>query len=348
MADEAPPTSPGKRIMGWIGTISALIGFGVSIAGGIHWYLDRREHKAEFAAQMALADAQRRQGEYAASVNSYNAILKDNPLDPAALRQQQQTAMEWVENFRAVGDSGQSAAGPELDQIMTVLDAALTRSKGSDAADIEAHLGWAHWLNQKIAQREFGSTAEDDLRAALKLDPDNVYANAMLGNWMLQNGGASAEAIQHFKTAVATGKVRPFVRRFEIGAISPDRDNLLPELFKVANEMRRDGEPLDSASRKRIAYFCCTPPSTEQDELVACLSAVPKDEAWPTYQWLIEGADPQPPQPTSAFVHATLLEISGDKAGSLRELRSIQQELRKQTSSLGPLVDSSISRLAVK
>jgi tetratricopeptide (TPR) repeat protein len=252
MADEAPKTSPGKRIMGWIGTISALIGFGASIAGGIKWYENRREHQTEVTAQMARADAQRKQGEYAAAVTSYNAILKDNPLDPAALLQQQQTAMEWVENFRAVGDAGQSAAGQQLDQIMAILDAALTRAKGTDAADIQAHIGWAHWLNQKIAQREFGSTTEDNLRAALKLDPSNVYANAMLGNWMLQNGGASVEAIQHFQTAAATGKVRPFVRRFEIGAISPGQDALQPELFKIANEMRSDGEPLDASSRKRM------------------------------------------------------------------------------------------------
>src|SRR6201999_2216636 len=92
------------------------------------------------------------------------------------------------------GQNAAGAAGPQLDQLFAILDAALGKRKAAQAADVEAHLGWAHWLNQHIAEREFGPIAEHDLRAALALDPTNVYANAMLGNWMLQNGGNFAEA----------------------------------------------------------------------------------------------------------------------------------------------------------
>src|SRR5207237_10668777 len=108
---------------------------------------------------------------------------------------QAEAAMLWLQNFHVLIPEGQKAeylAGPALSEIMAVLDAALARASRDRpaAATILAHLGWAHWMNQKIAFKEFGDAAEQDLRKALSLDPSNVYGNAMLGNWLLQTHGA--------------------------------------------------------------------------------------------------------------------------------------------------------------
>ncbi len=101
--------------------------------------------------------------------------------------------MEWAENFHVLAAEGQKSedlAAPRLRQILSTLEAGLARTngQGTSAADILAHLGWAHWLNQKIAYQEFGSAAEQGMRKALTLEPSSVYANAMLGNWLLQTG----------------------------------------------------------------------------------------------------------------------------------------------------------------
>src|SRR5208337_4051971 len=136
-------------------------------------------------------------------------------------------------------------SAPELDEIFRILDAGLTRAKGSQSADLQAHLGWAHWINQHIAEREFGPAAEQNLRAALLSDPSNVYANAMLGNWMLQNGENFSEAVHFLEVAASTGKERPFVRRLQLGGlINLDQPGARAELVKVANEMRISGEDL--------------------------------------------------------------------------------------------------------
>ena len=37
--------------------------------------------------------------------------------------------------------------------LIAILDAGLARTKGAAAADVQSHLGWAHWLNQHIAER---------------------------------------------------------------------------------------------------------------------------------------------------------------------------------------------------
>lgn len=105
-------------------------------------------------------------------------------------------------------DEKGAASAPALEKIMTILDAGPTRMGGSQAADVKAPIGWTHWLNQHIAQREFGPAAGQNLRAALASDPSNVYANAMLGNWLLQNRKSFTEAIRHLDVAVSTGKAQ--------------------------------------------------------------------------------------------------------------------------------------------
>jgi tetratricopeptide (TPR) repeat protein len=285
MPDNDPQT--GKAwpfVMSWTGRISALIGLGASIAGGVTWLVAHHRQKVEHQAQMALAQSEATLGQYPAELETYAGILKSDPLDTPALDGQLTAAMLWVENSHAPESA---AAGPALDQIMAILAAGLVRAKGSRAADVQAHIGWAHWLNQHIAAREFGPDAEQNLRAALAADPHNVYASAMLGNWTLQNGGNIADAVQFFNTAVATGKARPFVRTLQLaGLVDRDVAGARNAVMQAANDMRRSGEPLDPDTRRRVVTFCCDLNLNNHVELAESLAAIPQDDAWSTYLWL--------------------------------------------------------------
>jgi tetratricopeptide (TPR) repeat protein len=337
-----------------VGSASALIGLFVTLAGGVTWFVSHHRHQAERQGKMALAQAQSKQGEYSASIQTYADILKTDSSYRPAIDQQLNTAMLWAENFSVLAREDQSAAGlagPALDQIMVILDAGLTRAKGSQAADVQAHIGWTHWLNQHIAEREFGSAAEQNFRAALALSPSNVYANAMLGNWMLQTGGNFTEAIQHFDTAVSSGNVRPFVRRLQLGAlIYHDTTGARAALFKAANDMRIGSEPLDEENKRRILTFCCDPAITDHAKLVESLSAVPVDQAWKTYLWLDDGQEEAPVERTRLlvrdFIEANLLEISGKRQESLQKFRILQHQLASQGSTMKKSVDAAIARLS--
>ena len=338
-------------VMSWTGRISALIGLSASLIGGVTWFINHHKASAERQQKMALAEAQAKQGEDQASVQSYADILKSDPLYRPAIDQQLATTMLWVENFHVIVPEGQdatNAAAPSLDQIMAILDAGLTRSKGAQAADVQAHIGWAHWLNQKIAVREFGPAAERNLRAALATDPSNVYANAMLGNWMLQTGGNFAEAIQHLDTAVATGKVRPFVRTMQIGGlIYLDEPGSRAQQIKIANDMRKAGEPLDEGYRSRILSFCFDPIVTDHKELVESLSAVSPDEAWQTYFWLDDKSpDDDHHRTVHEFVQANLLEISGKRPEALEKYRRLQSALKNAPGRMKDSVDAAVKRLS--
>ena len=177
MAGETQKTETGAGkawplVMSWVGRITALIALFGSLAGGITWFVNHHRQQTERKEKMALAQAQAEQGEYQASIQTYGDILKTNPLDRPALDQQLNAAMLWVENFHVAAETNQNAAqqaASALDQVMVILDSGLARSKGPRAGDVRAHIGWAHWLNQHIAEREFGPSAEQNLRAALAI-----------------------------------------------------------------------------------------------------------------------------------------------------------------------------------
>ncbi|HEX4006074.1 MAG TPA: hypothetical protein VHX60_07850 [Acidobacteriaceae bacterium] len=340
-------------VMSWVGGITALIGLFGSLAGGVAWFVNHHRQQTERQAKIALAQAQAAQGEYEASVHTDADLLKADPLDRAVLDQQLNTTLLWVEDFHVLVGEGESAtatAGPALDEMMAILDAGLARSKGQQAADVQAHIGWAHWLNQHIAEREFGAAPEQNFRAALAADPTNVYANAMMGNWMLQeqDRGSFAEAVQHFNTAVSTGKARPFVRALQLGAlVDLDEKGARAAVVKVANDMRKSGEPLDEDRKSRIMTFCFDPMTTDHGGLAESLTAVPSDEAWATYLWLDDKPeDARERSIKRSWVQAHLMEISGKADDALAQYRLLQGELKNRPGSLQDAVNAAVARLS--
>jgi hypothetical protein len=345
--------------MTWVAGATAVIGLAASLAGGVHWFESHREHHIQLEAQMAVARSQAKQHEYEASARSYRDIRKENPLYHQAFEEQLNATMLWVENFQILGQDNQQIidfAAPQLDQIMPVLDAGLAGAKGSRAADVQAHLGWAHWLNSHLAQRENGQAAVQNVRAALQLDPSNVYANAILGNLMLRTGGSSSEAIRHLRTAIETGKARPFVRSMQLtGLMYFPATGTIAELFKAVNDMRKSGEVLDKDQRREALSWCCEPNSAHSN-IVESLSAVDADEAWKTYLWLAEIQEGDQADKTQRlhreFVYANLLEISGKRAESLEAYQLLQQESgserRNEINVFEDSVNEAIRRLSQK
>ena len=318
-----------------------------------------RTRKAVITQMFATARTQAERGEYDRAFNTYQNLVKADPGNGAAVDQEVDVAMAWIEDFHAVAPEGGSAenlAGTRLDEIMPVLDAGLARAngKGARAADILAHLGWAHWLNQKLAQREFGPAAERDLRQALQIDPSNVFAHAMLGNWIMQTGGDTVEALMHFQRALERNKARAFVRRLQLGVLVYPRD---PEtrlaLIRLVNEMRRNRESIDDRERSRIltAY---DPTVNSAEELSESLSAVPPDEAWATYLWLeTRSTDRDQSDHTRLqrdFVHASIVEIEHDRENALRAFEKLRVELKQRgyDGRIATYVDDAIKRLSTR
>ena len=241
--------------------------------------------------------------------------------------------MLWLEDFHALAPEGQKPediAAPLLAQIKTVLDAGLARTTGKDkrAADIIAHLGWEHWLNEKIAFKEFGN-AERFFAQALAIDPSNVYAHTFWGNWLMQTDGDPAAAVKHFQSALATGQHREMVRRFQLGGLlHNDAPGMRAEFVKALNEVRLQHEPLDKTIRDRVSYLY-SPTVSEANELRETLTAVPPDQGWQTFLWLTSDTRPGEEQTTLRdFIHANLDEIGGNRTTALAEFQTVAGRLK--------------------
>jgi tetratricopeptide (TPR) repeat protein len=291
------------------------------------------ESKLHIEQLLHTARAQVEQTEYESAFSSYEQILQLDSGNEAAQNGQVDAAMRWLENYHVLAPEGQKAedvAAPQLAQLKGVLEAGLARTTGKDtrAADILAHLGWAHYMNEKIAFKEFGN-AERYFQQALAIAPTNVYASAFLGNWLLQTGGDRPQALRHLQTALATKRERSLVRSLQLGGLYlNEAPGLRGELAKALNEMRVNQEPLDQDLQGRLSYLYSSTVSTAA-ELHEVLTAVPPDDAWKTYLWL----NPEPAGEFTVgrdFVHANLTEISGDRAKALAEFKALAVALRAQ------------------
>jgi hypothetical protein len=95
------------------------------------------------------ARAQAEQAEYELAFESYQQSLRLDSGNKAAQDAHVDAAMRWLEDFHGLAPEGQKpeeVAAPHLVQLKGVLEAGLARTTGKDmrAADILAHLGWAH------------------------------------------------------------------------------------------------------------------------------------------------------------------------------------------------------------
>jgi tetratricopeptide (TPR) repeat protein len=345
-----------KKITGWAAGITVLVGLLASLFGGLQWIREHWTRHTDVRAEFAVARSQTERGEYETAVATYEDILKKDPRNQEAADEQVTAAMRWVGNFHALtheGEKTRDIAVPKIDTILPILDAGLTRAKGKRAADILAHIGWVHWLNWHIAEREIIPAAEQGFRRALEIDPSNVYANAMLGNWLLQNDGSLQEAFSHFASAVQSGTDRPWVRTMQIGGLIYDEaPQARVELVKVVNDMRKHNESLNEGDKDRILGFNYD--LSSYGTLAEALSAVPPDDSWATYQWI---DDQQSTDPTEInykqlrrdYIFANILELSGKESEALSQYKVLRAKLKHSNYwTLTGAVDNAIKRLTPK
>ena len=343
---------PRRNLVGWIAGGGALVALLIALSMwiGIGPGSEHRQRKVRIERILNTARVQTEQGEYESAFRTYREALKLDPDSPTILDRQLDAAMRWAENFSVLAAENQKSedlAAPLVRQLISTLEAGLARTnqRGPRAADILAHLGWAHWLNRHIAFQEFGSAAEQALRKALSLDPSNVYANAMLGNWLLQTHGSVEEAMRHFDVAVKSGKERPLVRSMQLGGMIYDSDpGVRTELMRVVNQMRMNSETIADSEKAGILSNY-SPTVNSPEKLRKTLAAVPPDQAWATFLWL---DNQQENRYQHALIQAIIAEFAGRNSESLAMFNSLQHDLKVEGSHarVTQHVDAAIKRLS--
>jgi tetratricopeptide (TPR) repeat protein len=346
-----------KDVFKWVGGIAAIIGLLLSAGQLFGPAFTRFHNHREVDKLLSEAKAESDAADYQTALATYDHALQLVPNYAPAIEGRCDTAMTWLRNFHIAGEDDKelaSRAATQLSALFPILEAALAGQKGPRQADILAHIGWAHWLSFHIALKDVPSSAKESFDRALSVDAGNVYANAMLGNWLIQRGDRLAEAKPHFDLAVQSGKERTFVRALQLGGMIYSDD--IPtriELARVANQMRKNGEKISEGDSSRIISTNYSIAVTNDAELAPVLAALPPDEAWATYRWLEDNSDSRddddPAQSWQRkYIEAKIKEVSGQNTEALTLYRALQKELRGTESLLPPRIATAIKSIEHK
>jgi len=237
-------SSTTARIVKWIGAATAVISLILGARQLITVATDRAQRNRESAEFTALARQQAGRNEFAEAWRSLDRAeerSRTEATDAARL----DLAFRWLEEGRPGPDQPFSRI---TDAVVPALDRALLDPQNPRRADTLAHLGWATFLKW----RETGSGDPASLyEQALVIDPQNVFANTMLGHWLVWTGGPLTAARPYFDAAVSSGKERPFVRTYQLAAARNRSDDAGDaELVRIVNSMRQQNEPLDERSAR--------------------------------------------------------------------------------------------------
>lgn len=255
---------------------------------------------------------------------------------------QEDLAMEWLENV--VVSENQTFADV-VNPLVRVLTRGASSATGVRKADMLAHIGWAYFLRSRDDLMR--QDPEPQYRQALEIDPANPYAHVNWGHWILWREGALEDARQHFSSAVASGRARPYVRRIEIGALYSRGEDGDAEFLRVVNDMVKNNEKVDAWTRRHvygIYYFA----ASSDKNFRRSIAAVPATEQIAMIRALFYDADFNREQiPTREIYLAMLQEAAGLRDEALKTWRALRSDFPTRTY-VTDRADTAIKRLSKK
>jgi tetratricopeptide (TPR) repeat protein len=262
-------TSPGQKgrfadsPLKWVGVVTVLLCLLLLLNQASKVYAEIRDRQRQVGELQAMADRQQRAGDYedawaslerAAATAGRGSYLARLASPPEPERQvvrtaQEDLAMAWLEHASTAGGT---RFADTVDPLLPALTGGADAATGRRKADLLAHVGWAHFLKS----RDGGAEADDPepfYRQALEADPANPYAHAHWGHWLAWQRRPLAEAAAHFDAALASGRVRPYVRDRQLAALQIARTSASQAAFLAAvADMVRNQEPVDAAVRNAV------------------------------------------------------------------------------------------------
>ena len=320
-----PPAKDSKgAFLKGVGAVAAVVSLLLALNQFTGVVQNLRVHHKEFSDAMNSGEQQMQREDYAAAFKSFKRAMELDPIDERAQQKQTEAAMFWLENVDA---NDKQSFTDVANQLTPVLDSSLAKAKGQLAGDIMAHIAWANFLKYRDGQPE-GANVDGNLKAALAADPNNVYAHAMSGHWLLWHGNDINTAETHFKAALATGRVHDYVRDLQLAALrnhdAPEHDM---ELLRISDEMRKAGETMPARHRHDIFWkvFTAKMHSPDFPNILKVLS--PSDTV-ATYDWLDDWEPGEGKTSARTFILADLKEVGGDRAGALADYQTLKKQMK--------------------
>jgi len=328
------------KFIGAIVTIVSLV-LGMASLNGL--YRNWKETRQAVAEMVSAAQEMEKIGEYQATWDIYQKALEIDPGYAAIRSGQVRLAMNWLINIRIVNNETFTEI---VDKLIPVLYKGISSAQDDQASTILSHIGWAYFL--KGREIPLVVDVEAIYNRAIKLDPDNIHANAMLGHWFLAQKGDFENSRSHFRIALDNSRDRVWIREMELGALfwrtwNKGAFNKDKAALRIANEMRKNNEALPSDyCRRLIMRSYGSGYIGENVEML--LEVLPKDEQLATLQWLTNGLERnRSSKSQEKYVIARLTEAIGDTSHAIALYREMAKEDFHEN--LNVRIDEAIKRL---
>lgn len=321
-------------ILKWIGGITAIISLIVATVQINELFMGWREKRVAVEELIRAAQLQQETSDYLGAWKFIDQALSLEPTSRAARQEQINLALVWVKNI-SINDT--ETFIDAIDQLIPVLYRGATSEDPRKAATISAHLGWADFLRFRKGNAELD--VERHFKRSLRLDPENLYGNAMYGFWLLRSGNPFKysierveQAVKHFQKALELGESQDYVRHLQMNAylFSGNLDAKI-KAYETAILILNKGETIRQSDRINL-----------KNDLIKIVTGKDRGERNPDYvrfyDTLVEmfGADqllrvfrwayPSKKKPNETgwwYVQGRLSEETGDKQAAIELYREL-------------------------
>lgn len=189
----------------------------------------------------------------------------------------------------------------QVAELIKLFARGIVSLQGEDKATLIAHLGWLNTLRNS-GESKYG--VERHFVDALQIDPDNYYANAMYGAWLLSSinnteleiGERIAQARKYFEIALAAPE-NSWAKAVWLTALNLSGDvSGQYELLRVLQEFKDQGESFYESGPARSAFLGNFAPGRsggqfddrDEAQLQALFSKFEEDDLLAKISWLSE------------------------------------------------------------
>jgi hypothetical protein len=328
-----------------LGILSAAIGLATAFVQVYTAINDHIARRGLFASLIKVADSQLHDREYNASWNANATALGIEPKSAAALAQQTQIAMRWIENVRLSPESGANTFGNIADPIEDSLVQRSTSVRGVELADIKAHIGWARFL--KSRDRTIGLRILEEFTEALSIDSGNMYAHVMKGFFIVWKGDPVEAARPDFEAALQSPVDRNLCARVILSALTSfHTDPHQLAAVEYANKIRKSGRAVDEELSGRVLWDY-EDGLSDTEYLAKLARVIPPDEQIANLDWLQKDQTPGRLRGNSVL-RAYFLESAGQTPEALALYKEVVEQSPESNSRAVGLARSGIRRLTQK